>query len=454
MTMSFTRETAAFADSQAAAVEPADVGRNVRLFGRRIHFAWIAAGLVFLVLITGAGIRATPGVLIVPLEEEFGWTRASISLAIGINIFIFGFIGPFAAAAMQRFGIRRVVIFALVLLSATVALSTLITQQWQLILTWGVFVGIGSGCTAMVLAATVAARWFTARRGLIMGMLAASLATGQLIFLPVLASAIAWAGWRPAALIVATVAAAMVPVVFFFLPERPADVGLRPYGETASEPVAGVRKTNPLVASFKALQRGTRSRDFWLLAGSFFVCGLSTNGLIGTHLIATCVDHGIPEFTGAGLLALIGLFDLVGTTLSGWLTDNYSSRRLLFAYYGLRGLSLIYLAFSDFSFVGLSVFAVFYGLDWVATLPPTVRLTNDVFGREEGPIVFGWIMAAHQVGAAAAAFGAGVIRTALDGYLIAFVFAGLMCLATAFLVLRINAGQRQVSPGLVAASRG
>ena len=229
---------------------------------------------------------------------------------------------------------------------------------------------------------------------------------------------------------------------------------MRPYGASASEPIAGVSRTNPLVASFRALQRGARSRDFWLLAGSFFVCGLSTNGLIGTHLIATCVDHGIPEFTGAGFLALIGLFDLVGTTLSGWLTDKYSSRWLLFAYYSLRGLSLIYLAFSDFSFVGLSVFAVFYGLDWVATLPPTVRLTNDVFGREEGPIVFGWIMAAHQVGAAAAAFGAGLIRTELDGYLAAFVFAGLMCMATAFLVLRINAGQRQVLPGLVATAPG
>ena len=438
----------------AAVVEPANVGANLRLLGGRIHFAWIAAALVFLVLITGAGVRATPGVLIVPLEEEFGWSRASISLAIGLNIFIFGFIGPFAAAAMQHFGIRRVVIFALVLLSVTVALSTLITEQWQLILTWGVFVGIGSGCTAMILAATVAARWFSARRGLIMGVLAASLATGQLIFLPVLASTIAWAGWRTAVLIVACVAAAMIPVVFFLLPERPADIGLRPYGDTAAEPVASPRRTNPVVASFRALQHGARSRDFWLLAGSFFVCGLSTNGLIGTHLIATCVDHGIPEFTGAGLLALIGLFDLVGTTLSGWLTDKYSSRWLLFAYYGLRGLSLIYLAFSDFSFVGLSVFAVFYGLDWVATLPPTVRLTNDVFGREEGPIVFGWIMAAHQVGAATAAFGAGVIRTALDGYLVAFIFAGLMCVATAFLVLRINAGRRQVLPGLVAAAQG
>ena len=246
----------------------------------------------------------------------------------------------------------------------------------------------------------------------------------------------------------------MIPVVFFLLPERPADIGLRPYGETAADPIAVASRTNPLVASFSALRRGIRSRDFWLLAGSFFVCGLSTNGLIGTHLIATCVDHGIPEFMGAGILAAIGIFDLVGTTVSGWLTDRYGSQRLLSAYYGFRGLSLIYLAFSDYSFFGLSIFAVFYGLDWVATLPPTVRLTNDAFGREEGPIMFGWIMAAHQVGAAVAAFGAGVIRTALDGYLLAFVFAGAMCMMTAVLVLGIGARRRRDLPGLVAVSAG
>jgi predicted MFS family arabinose efflux permease len=422
-----------------------------RLFGRRIHFAWIVAGVIFLVLISGAGIRATPGVLIVPLEEEFGWTRASISFAIGLNIFIYGFLGPVAAAAMQRFGIRQVVIFALSLLSGTVAASTLITEQWQLILTWGVLVGLGSGGTAMVLGATIATRWFTARRGLVMGMLAASTATGQLIFLPTLATFVGQAGWRSAALAIACVAAAMIPVVYFLLPERPSDVGLRSYGQDEAEADIGRSTVNPLVASFRALQRGFKSRDFWLLAGSFFVCGLSTNGLIGTHLIATCVDHGMTEFTGASFLAIIGIFDLVGTTLSGWLTDKYSSQKLLFVYYGLRGLSLIYLAFSDYSFYGLSLFAVFYGLDWVATVPPTVRLSNDAFGREQGPIMFGWIMAAHQLGAATAAFGAGVVRTELDSYLLAFIFAGIMCVITAVMVLGIGAGRKPDTAGLVPA---
>jgi sugar phosphate permease len=431
------------------------VTQTVRFFGNRIHFAWIVAGLVFLVLITGAGVRATPSVLIVPLEDEFGWTRASISLAIGINIFVYGFLGPFIAAAMQRFGIRRIVMAALGLLSVTVAASTLITQEWQLILTWGLLVGIGSGSTAMVLGAMIATRWFTERRGLVMGVLAASTATGQLIFLPLLAAVVGSAGWRPAALIVAGVAAAVIPAVFFLLPERPADIGLRPYGDKDVDRIAAPpSKANPLVVSFRALGRGFRSRDFWLLAGSFFVCGLSTNGLIGTHLIANCFDHGIPEIAGASFLATIGIFDLVGTTLSGWLTDKYSSRWLLFVYYGLRGLSLIYLAFSDYSFYGLSLFAVFYGLDWVATVPPTVRLANDAFGREEGPIMFGWIMAAHQLGAATAAFGAGVIRTELDAYLLAFIIAGLMCLVAALMVLRIDAGRPEKVGALATAPSG
>ena len=240
----------------------------------------------------------------------------------------------------------------------------------------------------------------------------------------------------------ACAAAAIVPVVLFLLPERPADIGLEPYGGAGARRASAPDKSNPLAASMRALRTAVGSRDFWLLSGSFFVCGLSTNGLIGTHLIATCFDHGIPELASAGLLAVIGVFDILGTTASGWLTDRYPSRWLLFGYYGFRGLSLIYLAFSDYSFFGLSVFAVVYGLDWVATLPPTVRLTNDAFGQEEGTIVFGWVMTAHQLGAATAAFGAGVIRSALDGYLMAFVFAGLMCVATAFLVLAIGGSQR------------
>ncbi|WP_225772684.1 MFS transporter [Inquilinus sp. Marseille-Q2685] len=422
-----------------------------RLVSGRMHFGWIAAAVAFLVLLSAAGVRATPSVLIVPLEQSFGWSRDAISFAIGVNIFLYGLMGPFAAAAMQRFGIRPVIIFALALLAAAVSGSTLITQEWQLVLTWGVLVGFGSGIAAMVFGATIVNRWFQERRGLVMGLLTASTATGSLVFLPILAEVAENFGWQPVAWVVAAVVAAMIPLVALLLPERPQDVGLSRLGEAPGAAPAAATG-NPIVTAFRILGRATKKRDFWLLAGSFFVCGLTTNGLIGTHLIAACMDQGIPATTGALLLAAMGIFDLIGTTASGWLSDRYSSRWLLFWYYGLRGLSLVYLPFSGFSFYGLSVFAVFYGLDWIATVPPTLKLTTDAFGKDDAPVVFGWIAAAHQVGAATAAFGAGVIRTAMDGYLLAFLIAGVICVGTAFMVLAIGRGSRPAAGRLAEAT--
>jgi predicted MFS family arabinose efflux permease len=314
-----------------------------------------------------------------------------------------------------------------------------------------VLVGFGSGIAAMVFGATIVNRWFQERRGLVMGLLTASTATGSLVFLPILAAVAENYGWQPVAWVVAIAVAAMIPVVFLLLPERPQDVGLGRLGEAPGAAPAGATG-NPILTAFRILGRASRKRDFWLLAGSFFVCGLTTNGLIGTHLIAACMDQGIPATTGAWLLAAMGIFDLIGTTASGWLSDRYSSRKLLFWYYGLRGLSLIYLPFSGFSFYGLSVFAVFYGLDWIATVPPTLKLTNDAFGKDDAPVVFGWIAASHQVGAATAAFGAGVIRTAMDGYLLAFLIAGVICVATAFMVLAIGRGSRPATGRLVEAT--
>jgi predicted MFS family arabinose efflux permease len=421
------------------------------VFGR-VHYGWIVVGVTFLVLLAGAGVRSTPSVLIVPFEQAFGWSRASISFAIGVNIFLYGLMGPFAAAAMQRFGIRRVVVFALALLAAAISASTLMTAWWQLVLTWGLLVGLGTGMTALVLGATIASRWFSERRGLAMGILTASTATGQLVFLPMLAAVAETSGWRPVAWIMAGAAALAIPLVLLLLPERPADLGLRAYGERGPGTAGQASRANPVAAAFRVLAKAGRSRDFWLLAGSFFVCGLSTNGLIGTHLISACLDHGIPEVRAAGLLAAMGVFDLVGTTLSGWLSDRYDNRWLLFWYYGLRGLSLLYLPYSGFSFYGLSLFAVFYGLDWIATVPPTVRLTTNAFGREDGPVVFGWIGTAHQLGAAVAAFGAGTLRTALDGYFEAFLMAGLACAATALMVLAIGRGRPRVEAGPVGAA--
>ena len=412
----------------------------------KLHYAWVVAAVTFLTLLAAAGVRATPGVLIVPLETEFGWSRATISFAVGVNILLYGLIGPFAAAVMDRFGLRRTMLAALALIATGVALTPLMTQPWQLVLLWGVIVGTGSGTTALVLGATVAARWFAVRRGLVMGVLTASTATGQLVFLPFLASLAVNHGWRSVSWVVATVAVAMIPVVALLMRDRPADIGLAPYGaEPGAMPAAGAHG-NPAVTALLALRDGMRSRDFWLLAGSFFICGASTNGLIGTHLIPACIDHGIPEVTGATLLAAMGIFDFIGTTLSGWLSDRWSNRGLLAWYYALRGLSLVYLPFAfDVSFYGLPLFAVFCGLDWIATVPPTVRLTAQIFGAARGPIMFGWIAAAHQLGAAMAAFGAGALRTALGTYLEAFMFAGLLCLGAALMVLFIGrSGQERL----------
>src|ERR1700730_8805936 len=307
----------------------------------KLHYAWVVAAITFLTLLVAAGLRSTPGVLIVPLEAEFGWSRATISFAIGLNIFLYGLIGPFAAAVMDRFGLRRTMLGALALIAVGVALTPLMTRPWQLILLWGVVVGIGSGSTALVLGATVVARWFATRRGLVMGVLTASTATGQLIFLPVLASLAENYGWRSVSLTVARFAVALFPVVALVMRDRSEDIGLRRYGAAADESPAVATRGNPIARALAALRDGLRSRDFWLLAGSFFICGASTNRLIGTHLIPACLDHGIPEVQAAGLLAVMGIFDLFGTTASGWLSDRWDSRKLLAWYYGLRGISLL-----------------------------------------------------------------------------------------------------------------
>jgi MFS family permease len=420
----------------------------VRLARGRVHYAWVVFGVTFLTLLAAAGIRAAPGVLIVPLERDFGWSRAEISLAVGINLLLFGLVGPFAAALMARFGVRRVLICALLLITVGVGLTSVMRASWQMDLLWGVVVGTGTGSMAGVLAATVANRWFVARRGLVTGILTAAGATGQLIFLPVLASLAVGQGWRWASLTVALAALAAIPVVAVFMRDDPARLGLRPYGAPADyQPLKPLG--NPFAAALGGLFAGVRSVDFWLLAGSFFICGATTNGLIGTHLIPASVDHGIPEVAAASMLALIGVFDVVGTTVSGILTDRMDSRWLLFWYYGLRGLSLLLLPFAlSSTYFVLLLFIVFYGLDWVATVPPTIALSGSLFGRERAAIVFGWIFAAHQFGAAFAAFSAGALRTWLGNYQVTFVTAGLLCLIASGLVIRIGRASRGRTPAL------
>lgn len=412
-----------------------------RFFGH--HYALAVIVIIFVALLAAAGLRSTPGVLMVPWGQAFGWSRQVISFAAATGIFLFGLTGPFAAAAMQRFGIRATVIAALAMMSLSTTASLFMTQAWQLILTWGVVSGIGSGCITNVLSATIVNRWFATNRGLVMGLFAASTSTGTLIFLPVLSAISLDHGWKPVVLCVALAMALLVPLVFFLLPELPADIGTVPFGADPDHPVEVRERSNPLKAAFSALAEGSRSRVFWLLSATFFVCGFTTNGLVGTHMIALCHDHGMDAVAAGGLLAIMGLFDLVGTTASGWLTDRIDPRKLLFAYYGLRGLSLIYLPFANFTFFGLSLFAVFYGLDWIATVPPTLALANRAFGTKKAPILFGWISASHQVGAASAAFFAGASRTVTGSYLDSFVIAGFVAVVAAFLALMIGTKDRQ-----------
>jgi len=417
---------------------------------KRIHYAWIIAAVTFIALMGAAGFRATPSILIVPLQNEFGWNRAVISVAVSINLILFGLTGPFAAALMDRFGLRAVTVGALITVATGALLTTLMNSPWQLYLLWGVVVGLGTGCMASVLAATVAGRWFVHRRGLVLGALTAAGATGQLIFLPGLGWLAQNLGWRAAAISVGLAALAVVPIVALFLRNRPSDLGLTAYGATEADSVP-LTTGSPILNAFRGLRLGVRSRDFWLLAGSFFCCGASTNGLIGTHLIPACLDNGIPEVASASLLAGMGIFNMVGTTASGWLSDRVDNRVLLAIYYSLRGLSLLFLPFSFVSFYGLSLFALFYGLDWIATVPPTVRLIANSFGKEKAGIIYGWVFTSHQLGSAAAAYFAGLMRADLGSYLEAFILSGLLCFAAALMVMFIGVDWRKREPAVQAA---
>jgi predicted MFS family arabinose efflux permease len=413
-------------------------------FHDRFHYGWIVIAVTFVIMLVTAGIRATPSVMMVPLERSFGWTRTTISMALAINLALFGLMGPFAAASMQRFGMRRTVMTALAVLAGGVALSSRMNAAWQMVLIWGVLVGAATGATSTTLGAAVVNRWFTQHRGLAMGILTASSATGQLAFLPLMAWIVEHQGWRSIVVLVAVAAAIVLPIVALLLPEKPSSVGLRRFGEAADTadgaPLDAVHsRANPIVIAFGALSKAAKVGDFWLLFFTFFICGASTNGYIGTHFIAMCGDYGLSEVRGAGMLAMMGVCDLFGTTLSGWLSDRFNNRVLLFWYYGLRGLALIFLPFAfGFQYLGLPIFGLFYGLDWIATVPPTVRLTTDVFGTTDAPVVFGWVVAGHQLGAAFAALGAGMLRSSLGTYTVATVISGGLCVVGAILVLRIN----------------
>jgi predicted MFS family arabinose efflux permease len=404
----------------------------------RPHRAWAVAAVTFVTIVGSAAFASLPGLLIDPLHTEFGWSRGMIGFAVSINLALYGVTAPFAAALMDRFGIRRVVVVALTTIALGSALTVKMTQSWQLVLCWGVLVGLGSGSMALAFAATVTNRWFVARRGLVTGILTAGGAAGQLVFLPLLSWITEHHGWRPAAATVSCAAIAVVPFVWFLLRDHPADVGLAPYGAAEFVP-----KPAPLSGAagraLRALREASRTGTFWLLAGSFAICGASTNGLVKTHFVPAAHDHGLPVTTAASLLAVIGLFDIAGTVASGWFTDRISPRRLLALYYGLRGLSLMFLPvlFSDSIHPSMVLFIVFYGLDWVATVPPTVALCREHYG-ENSAIVFGWVLAAHQIGAALVAYLGGVARDALGSYDVVWYSSGALCAVAALMSLVVR----------------
>lgn len=388
------------------------------------NYAWVVVGVTFVALLASAGLRAAPGVLIRPIELNFGWDRATVSFTAAIGILLYGLVGPFAAALMQTLGLKRTMLGGLAVMGASTLASLWMTQPWHYLATWGVLSGVGSGAVAAVLGAAVVNRWFAQRQGLVMGILSAATATGSLVFLPAIAWLSSDGAWRPVIWAVALMILALIPIVWLLMPESPAAIGQRRYGE-AGEAVTQERtgKASPMLA-IRALVRCSKQPVFWLLFGTFFVCGLTTNGLIGTHFIAFCGDRGIAPVAAAGLLSMMGVFDLIGTTASGWLTDRYDPKKLLVIYYAFRGLSLIALPFIQFDAISLTVFAIFYGLDWIATVPPTMKLSNQTFGERDGPIMFGWVLVGHQVGAALAAYGAGATRQAYGDYMPAFVVAG------------------------------
>jgi predicted MFS family arabinose efflux permease len=404
----------------------------------RIHPAWWVAAVTFLALVGAAAFRAVPGVLIDPLHEEFGWSVSTISAAVAINMALYGLTAPFAAALMERFGIRRVVLCALLVVAAGSGLTVFMTASWQLVLLWGVLVGLGAGAMALSLVATVTNRWFVARRGLVSGILTAGGAAGQLVFLPLVAWIDSEHGWRAASLGTTAAALAVIPLVAWLLRDRPRDLGVVPYGGTPADDVDPVR-VGAGRAALQGLALAARARPFWLLAGGFFICGMSTNGLVQPHFIPAAHDHGMPVTTAASLLAVVGIFDIVGTILSGWLTDRVDPRLLLLGYYGVRGFSLFLLPplFGPEPQLSMVVFVVFYGLDWVATVPPTLALCREHFGAR-APVVFGWVFASHQLGSAVAAYGGGVIRDLTGSYDLAWFLAGALCMAAAIMSVSIR----------------
>ena len=411
--------------------------------GRALYYGWIVVAITFAIGLVGSGVRSSPAVFITPLESEFGWDRAGLASAVAINLLCFGLVAPVAGMLVERVGVRRLMLSGIALYSLALAGTMFASSLWQLQLLWGLAMGLGTGATASVLQATIATRWFVARRGLVVGMLGTSTSTGQLIFIPVLMAVVVAFGWRVGPLLLLAMAALLIVPLLLWLKEEPSDVGLEPYGASAAAASTSAQAEGETVG----LRSAVRTPEFWLLCGSFFVCGGTSNGLIGTHLLPHSIEHGIPAVMAAATVGIMGGMNFVGTLSSGWLTDKMDPRKLLAFFYVFRGVSLFILPFvGDFS--GLLVFALIFGFDWFATVPPTVTLTAQRFGRRSVGTLYGWIFACHQLGAATAALGGGLVRVWFGDYQLAFLAGGALAVIAAGLALLIRT-ERPASTSLV-----
>jgi MFS family permease len=413
------------------------------------YYGWFVVSICFATTLISAGVRSSPSVLIHPLESEFGWSRALIASAISMNLLLFGVAAPISGFLLDRYGARKVMLGSLLLLITGVSGTVAMTQFWQFFLVWGVIVGIGAGGVGSVLTATVGNRWFIARRGLALGILGSASSTGQLIFLPFFMAMIAYSGWRIGSTTLIVLAVFLLPLIFLFMRDDPADVGLEPYGagqagaasSGGATSLRGMSAKNATITPREVLGSPT----FWLLCGSFFVCGGTANGLIGVHLIPHEIEIGIPQVTAASLVGIMGALNIVGTTFSGWMIDRVQAHKWLALVYALRGASLLLLPFArDFS--SLVVFAVIYGLDWFATVPPSMAITADTFGRHNVGKVYGWIFMSHQIGAAIMASAAGALRDYVGDYNFAFLSGGAIAMIAAGLALQIKPKPKEATP--------
>ena len=399
--------------------------------GRRIYYGWIVVGVTVMALLVSSGIRSAPGVLIVPLELDMDWGRTLIATAVSVGLLLFGFAGPLAGWLVDRFGPRIVMITGLSLTAVSMVLSSLMQAPWQMMIFWGALSGLATGLVGSVMGTAVANRWFYTQRGLVLGIFGAATSAGQLIFLPTIVNLDDLIGWRGVCTILAVLAALLIPLILLLMRDRPADVGQLPLGLNTLSPPP------PQVNGLAVMSRALSNPTFWLLSATFFICGATSNGMVGTHFVPHAIDHGIAAGTAAGALALMGVMNFIGTLGSGWLTDRYDPRRLLAIYYGFRGISLIFLPFVT-NPIGLAIFAILFGLDYIATVPPTAALVADTFGRQHAGLVFGWVFCAHQIGAALAAWLGGVIHDFSGHYGLAFIAAGILAITATGLSLGIR----------------